>query len=1279
MATFDELRSSPVYASLLRRAEKDGSYKMVRRNGRWGVEFMGKFYTNPRELERVRTALGVKTEHIVTSDLVESLPGSSFWKYSREQSIARSFSNGTYKGQRVEVVRTSFDASKANIDELARLISNGGQQIGILTPDKETHTLTQVYIADPKTGVRRQLTSAEIEDEAKRLGLFDIQSGVEAIGKRAEADAARAGLSKAEQIQAAQLAKDKAYVKLQKRKKVISNLDEFSQVGPSSYKALVFGNYAEMYGKMIGSPGMTIADDVAERMVEGKSILNPRVIANVQGSMEADLHEMEQFLSKPGISDGARRQVQRDMRKLESAIERLQRLRTHGGVLEGFRMGGFDWAWAQKAGLDKETFEKLKTGMIKGDVHVVAESQWDDLSGHMAGIMGRDSGVVHSADIITPAASFVKEADISGVSFHQTHIKAGVPADQQLLAVAGNEVFDARNGFSSFTQYNLESFKGAMKQLTDTGQIPPAYKAHLEQILDVDSSMPDMIRQIIGSESVPELRRQQDRARRILTSLEMGLNPSNDEAMLRDIAGGMVDFLRKSTVGSKADDLFGFIPYSIQGHATTDFFARLMKLKEGRVARGSFGVSAEHGMIYNALDWAENLAGTHGGADLDDLMASILYRDDDKLVSLTKRSPLGVGELSLSALSEDSYVNVAKLLTSGDQVIPQNQGLRSALESANFIGRDGVPVVGFAKADMANAANRSVVASILKTHAPEMTPKLKQQMQAIARLGDHPAQIPAAIQVLNSANYRDVLDQARAAMPYLPDPEDIDVTQILSKYKGLTEEMQAALGYAARQGGYTLERYSLVREMADQMAITLQNLNAPVPKGILTPFEMEPIIDLIAQGQAKGYEALRPRDVELATQALERGMVQAALITRQTMGVNILDPGRLSEGGRNSASIDNMQRHLNAMRDEYGLSGASSVEDLLMGESDVAAISARSKKAQEQMIYEAEKYIDDITAGMTKSDPFRVTFFDDAANADADMMKRAFDEAMDLAKAGRTGIPRNHQQEELFGRVIQDTEDELYQRNFAREELRRAFASTLEDGVMTRRSIHAIGAFMQKYGDDYAATDVVNSAGYWKARAYFELRRASPSGSRSKLRKLAAQKVTTQDILGDISPDFVTEGMKSKAARGAAYDVAKDVAEGKLARGPQGRTISELVTKMWEVPSFKKGSLAAAGLLGASLLYRRTKERSVDDFEGPPLLPGGSFYEDMPKQGMPPQDSPMSANGGGGVIYKVNARGNFSGNQFRAAAEQIAGTSASGSIYSAPSRNRQDPRDVFGR
>jgi hypothetical protein len=1273
MATFDEIRANPVHAALLKEAQSQGGYKVERRGGRWGVEFMGTFYTDMYELETARSKLGVKTQHVITSDFVESLPGSSFWKYTREQSIARGFASGSYKGHRIEVVRTSLDSSKIDIDALAKLIANGGKQIGILTGDKETTVLTQVYKINLATGKREQLFSEDIEAEARRLGLFDLTSGVNAIEARAEAGAK----TPAEAVRAAQMAKDRAFVKLQKRKKVISNLDEFAMDNSDKIKALVFTNYAEMYGMMTGQSMDGITREVAERMVEGKSVLNPRVIANMQKAMEDDLLQMEIFLGRTDITEAARRQTERDLRKLDEAIGRLKSLRKNGGVLEGFRMGGFDWEWAQRAGLDEETFEMIRNGIIKGDVHVIGEKQWKATASHMAGILGNTVDEVLGADIIAPAASFAKEASIRGVSFHITHMKAGVPIDQQLLAVAGDEVFDAAHGFGAFTQYNLEAFKGSMKTLLETGELPKAYKAHMRRILDVDSNDPTMIRSIIGSESIPELRKQQERARRILTSLEMGINPANDEAMLRDVAGGMIDFLRKSTVGSKADDLFGLIPYSIQGHATTDFFTRLIG---GRgVAKGSFGISQEYGTIYNALDWANGLAATHGGADLDDLMASLLYRDGDNLVSLTKRSPLGVGELSLSTLDDKSYWDVADLLTSGDEIVAQNQGLRAALEAATFVGDDGRPVLGFAKASRTSALNLSVIGSILREHAPEMTPALKQRLQTIARLGDHPAQVPFAIQVLNSETYSDVLQRARALMPYLPEPQDIDVTEILAKYPNLSEEMQASIAYTARQGGHTLERYSLVREMSDQMAILLENLGAPVPKGILTPFEMEPIIDLIAQGQAKGYEALLPKDVELATQALERGMVRAALIVRQTMGINILDPGRLTGDGRNSASIANMERHLKAMQGEFSLAGVGGIDELLMSPEDPRSINAQSKLAQERMLFEAQKYVDEAAAGMEKSDPFRRTFFDDQAIEDADMMKQAFDDAMAMANAERTGILPNHMQKELFGKTVVDVEDDLFKRSFARDEMRRAFVSTFEDGKMTRRALHAMGAFMQRYGDEFAASDLGNTAAYWKARAYFELRTPSPSGKRSSLRRLAGQKITSDDILGDISPGFVTEGMQSRGARAAAYDVAKDVAAGIRGRGPQGRTISDLVTKMWDVPSFRKGSIAAAGLIGASLLYRKTKDRSVDDFQGPPLLPGGSFYEDMPSPDMPQQDPHSVVNNGGGVIYKVNARGGFSSDRFRAAAETITGTRASGSVYSALPRKRQDPREAFGR
>ena len=74
-------------------------------------------------------------------------------------------------------------------------------------------------------------------------------------------------------------------------------------------------------------------------------------------------------------------------------------------------------------------------------------------------------------------------------------------------------------------------------------------------------------------------------------------------------------------------------------------------------------------------------------------------------------------------------------------------------------------------------------------------------------------------------------------------------------------------------------------------------------------------------------------------------------------------------------------------------------------------------------------------------------------------------------------------------------------------------------------------------------------------------------------------------------------------------------------------------------PVVKKSSYALIGLIAASLLYSGAKDRSEDDMSGPPLLPGGSSYEQMTQRQSNVPDVSMFSSYSQGTSYSVNIEG----------------------------------------
>jgi len=74
---------------------------------------------------------------------------------------------------------------------------------------------------------------------------------------------------------------------------------------------------------------------------------------------------------------------------------------------------------------------------------------------------------------------------------------------------------------------------------------------------------------------------------------------------------------------------------------------------------------------------------------------------------------------------------------------------------------------------------------------------------------------------------------------------------------------------------------------------------------------------------------------------------------------------------------------------------------------------------------------------------------------------------------------------------------------------------------------------------------------------------------------------------------------------------------------------------------FKNSVLTAGALIAGSFLYSAFKDHTSDDIKGPPLLPGGSAYEDQYPNRLPEIPEIGTVNYNPGVSYKVNLYGEY--------------------------------------
>jgi hypothetical protein len=74
-------------------------------------------------------------------------------------------------------------------------------------------------------------------------------------------------------------------------------------------------------------------------------------------------------------------------------------------------------------------------------------------------------------------------------------------------------------------------------------------------------------------------------------------------------------------------------------------------------------------------------------------------------------------------------------------------------------------------------------------------------------------------------------------------------------------------------------------------------------------------------------------------------------------------------------------------------------------------------------------------------------------------------------------------------------------------------------------------------------------------------------------------------------------------------------------------------------PIVKKSAYAAVGLIAASFIYSGSKDRGEQEISGPPLLPGGSAYENLPQRTPQIPDASMFSGYKPGVGYSVHIEG----------------------------------------
>lgn len=118
----------------------------------------------------------------------------------------------------------------------------------------------------------------------------------------------------------------------------------------------------------------------------------------------------------------------------------------------------------------------------------------------------------------------------------------------------------------------------------------------------------------------------------------------------------------------------------------------------------------------------------------------------------------------------------------------------------------------------------------------------------------------------------------------------------------------------------------------------------------------------------------------------------------------------------------------------------------------------------------------------------------------------------------------------------------------------------------------------------------------------------------------------------------------------------------------------ELKNLFTENATFRRSVYAAGALMAGSFIYSAVKDRTSDDAQGPPLLPGGSAYETQYPNRLSEIPQIGTTNYNPGVSYKVNLYGNQRDvENFRSMAMELGNFDMNTTMYSGIPDVARDP------
>jgi len=1042
--------------------------------------------------------------------------------------------------------------------------------------------------------------------------------------------------------------------KLAKRMRALVSLKQYASSNMKKLQVGVFdptqlGELRQMLG------AVDDFDKVAETAVDGISIINPATVKQLAKKMKAQARLVKYKASKSGSAS----EISAAAKEAEAIIKNAEELEAAAktpGSRFNLRAMNLDL-------LDLETRKKvtgLVNGQIKGDTIVGRAKDFAKGKKTKPGSRKRGGtrkgGRFAGLDIVVARGGVTqqlgKEGTRSLLTLDPTRPKAGAARlDLQSISAFGSMFQD-----QTLVEETLRDAMGLYHHVAETGELPPQYLQDLRALADSDILPDDVLGMSPMDEAAAKLKRSE--ARQILDYIDAGYDPRKSPNILNMILESKEKELDRVRFGKHIPNFL--IPDTIDAHVTNSLFARWALGVEVDVRPGQVRFHEQIGWIMDP-EFFSTYYRAFGGGDQDDNLRVLLRASSGEGYGVSYRPPTTIGESIVLDIDFDDK---------SWEFVLKNRSDKTEYKQLHKINRQIEDIVN----PKPKSGPFSDLSDLLD---PDGT-------QAQARLGDLLSERRTLINgAVEKINHRTLTNIVRESFLGVADGEPAHPAfKMLEK----VEKVAGDLSWwdsadAILEFKYQLEQYANTKMVMDNFLGDAGGLAAYVNPGSLSAIENELILDAITNPGSGGVDLasqnpmIRRQFGHTLAEAIHGALIAGKDITNMGVDESIFDM-------RLSAHSDDILAGIEEFNEEALKLHGDAYKPITL--QDVMRQGRMTKLLKEMGLEPGEGVLGQL-ADLRKKTVAQHAYGPEILNAllddeDARNIQNVFSAFQNALDDTADFIPRDITEliQENFG-PYGALDVNVEKKQIVSQHVLAAISETFDDsGNATDRTYRVVAGLMQlAHGDGpskHKADSILRTQYLGQLTAetdrWFDTLFIGP--------KRALSMDMIAPIIEGVTPDFTpTTSMEEAEDFKRAFNT-DGILNGMMANKRNSARLNRVSINSMrkladDVPAVKGGLVGAGALIAGSFLYQSHKgDRTPEDLQGPPLLPGGSPYETRASERMMQLNEAVMRSQEGGVVYNINVSGaGYDPSMIQAQIESITGGSVSGNIFDG-GRSAQD-------